>query len=127
MTTAFPALVPTSRRVTQGQYATKRFTSIAGTGTTRAYGSQPFNAALDLQFDNLSDPEAVLIAAAYDNARGEKDVLDLPAEVWQGMDADLKNRIVGSLLWRFAGQPSINSVRPGVSSISVRLSGQRDG
>jgi len=127
MTTAFPALVPTSRRVTQGQYATKRFTSIAGTGTTRAYGSQPFNAELALQFDNLSDTETLLIAEAYDNARGEKDDLSLPAEVWQGMDADLKNRLVGSLLWRFSGQPSISSVRPGVSSISVRLSGQRDG
>jgi hypothetical protein len=113
--------------VTQGQYATKRFTSIAGTGTTRAYGSQPFNAELALQFDNLSDTETLLIAEAYDNARGEKDDLSLPAEVWQGMDADLKNRLVGSLLWRFSGQPSISSVRPGVSSISVRLSGQRDG
>lgn len=113
--------------MTQGQYATKRFTSIAGTGTTRAYGSQPFNAELDLEFDNLSDSDALLIAQAYDDARGEKDDIDLPDEVWQGMTFELKTRLAGTFLWRFVGQPTISSVRPGVSSISVRLSGQRDG
>jgi len=127
MTTAFPALTPSARQVTQGQYAVKRFTSIAGTGTSRAYGSQPFNAELDLKFDNVSDLDALKISQAYNSARGSFDDLSLPEEIWGGMESDLKALLLGSYLWRFSQQPVIASVRPGVSSISVKLSGQRDG
>ena len=127
MTTAFPALTPSARQVTQGQYAVKRFTSIAGTGMSRAYGSQPFNAELDLKFDNVSDLDALKIYEEYNNARGTFDDLSLPEEIWGGMEPDLKTLLLGSYLWRFSQQPVIASVRPGVSSITVKLSGQRDG
>jgi len=127
MSTAFPALTPSSRQITQGQYATKRFTSIAGTGTTRAYSTKPFNAELALQFENLTDAQALSVATAYDQARGSKDDLTLPDAFWAGMSEELKILIAGTYLWRFAEQPRLTSVRPGVTSISVRLSGQRDG
>jgi len=127
MTTSFPAMRPTGRRVTQGQYPVKRFTTIAGTGTSRIYGSQPFNAALELEFDNISDNEANGIVAAYEEARGSFGALSLPDAIWDGMDLSLRVKLEGSYVWRFADQPEITSVRPGLSSMRVRLEGQRDG
>lgn len=127
MATSFPALAPSSRRVVQGQYATKRFTSIAGTGTTRVYGSQPFNASMELEFANVLDTDAQRIAAAYDAARGSYDALTLPSEVWQGLDSTLRTTLERDYSWRFGAAPTITSVSPGRSSLSVTLEGQRDG
>lgn len=125
--TTFPSLTPTSRRITQGQYAVKRFTSISGTGVTRAYGSKPFNSSLDLEFSNIPDSHALLVVNAYDSARGSKDPVELPSEVWAGMEESLWTKLKSDYIWRFADQPVITSVTPGTSSISVRLDGQRDG
>jgi hypothetical protein len=125
--TAFPPLTPTSRSVTQGQYAVKRFNSIAGTGTSRIYGSQPFNSQLSLQFDNITDENALLITEAYEAARGSSTVLDLPSTVWAGMADTLKVRLQRDYSWRFAEAPGITSSAPGFSSITVKLEGQRDG
>jgi hypothetical protein len=127
MATSFPAIQPTSRRVVQGQYAVKRFVSISGTGTTRAYGSQPFNALLELEFDNITDSAALQIVNAYEAARGNKGQLTLPIELWSGMDGDLRLKLERDYVWRFADQPQLTSVRPGLSSITVKLEGQRDG
>lgn len=125
--TNFPALAPTSRSVTQGQYAVKRFTSIAGTGTTRAYGSQPFGSTLELNFENVTDVLALSIADCYESARGSYDSLFLPLTVWKGMDDLLRERLQRDYTWRFSEQPRITSVRPGISSVTVRLEGMRDG
>jgi len=127
MATSFPAIQPTGRRVVQGQYAVKRFVSISGTGTTRAYGSQPFNASLELEFGNIADSAALQIVNAYEAAKGSKDQLTLPIELWSGMDNDLRLKLQRDYVWRFADQPQLTSVRPGLSSITVKLEGQRDG
>lgn len=125
--TTFPALTPSSRRVTQGQYAVKRFTSISGTGTTRAYGSQPFNAFLDLEFANIPDTDALAIVNCYEAARGSTQALNLPPQLWSGMDNTLVSRLQRDYSWRFAEQPQLTSGVPGISSMVVKLEGQRDG
>lgn len=125
--TIFPELAPTSRAVTQGQYAVKRFTSIAGTGTTRAYSSQPFGSALEMNFDNITDTAALSIVNCYENARGSYGEITIPSKVWDGMDRLLKERLERDYIWRFSEQPRITSVRPGISSVTVRLEGMRDG
>lgn len=123
----FPALTPTSRRITQGQYAVKRFTSISGTGVTRAYSSQPFNSLIELEFSNITDAAAIQIVQCYEQSRGSYAPLVLPNELWSGVRADLRSLLERDYTWRFADQPQISSVVPGVSTISVRLEGQRDG
>jgi len=127
MTTAFPTIAPSSRSVTLGQFPVKRFTTIAGTGATRAYGSQPFNASLSLQYDNITDTLALEIVEAHEAAYGSKNALALPPEVWDGMDLNLRVRLERDYTWRFAEPPQLTSVHPGISSIGVKLEGQRDG
>lgn len=125
--TIFPSLTPTSRRVTQGQYAVKRFTTISGTGTTRAYSSQPFNSALELSFDNIPDSSALAIVNCYESARGSYAPLTLPLPIWEGLDSNLRTKLERDYTWRFAEQPQLTSGPPGISSVSVKLEGHRDG
>lgn len=125
--TNFPALSPTSRSIKQGQYAVKRFSNISGTGTTRIYGSQPYGSTLEMEFSNILDSYALLIADCYENARGNYGQLLLPPSIWSGMDEDLRDRLQRDYIWRFSEPPSVISVRPGRSSVTVRLEGLRDG
>jgi hypothetical protein len=127
MTVNFPPLSPSSRQIKLGQYAVQRFISIAGTGTSRIYGSQPFNSTLELEFANVSDADTLLVIQAHEAARGSYDSLILPATLWEGLDSDMFVLLQRDYVWRFAEQPSITSVAPKTSSISVRLEGQRDG
>lgn len=123
----FPQLTPTSRRITQGEYAVKRFTAISGTGFTRAYGSQPFNSSIDLEFSNVNDTDALSVIRAYEACRGSYAALALPSSIWDGMEDSLRSALERDYTWRFSEQPVITSSVPGVSTITVRLDGQRDG
>jgi hypothetical protein len=127
VTIAFPALTPSSRQITLGQYAVQRFVSIAGTGASRIYGSQPFNSSLELEFANITDADVILIVQAYETARGSYEVLSLPLTIWEGVESEMQVLLQRDYVWRFGEQPSINSVAPNTSSVSVKLDGQRDG
>lgn len=120
MTTAFPALCPTRRSYTPGEYATKRFTSISGAGTTRLYGSRAFDAALDLEF-SLSDADAELVLQCWHASRGAAGELTLPDKVFEGASKGLQNQIPRYLTWRWAETPQVESVLPDRSRVRVRL------
>lgn len=129
MTTAFPNIKPSSRDIQPGQFPVKRFTTIAGTGFTRLYGSQPFNASIDLAFQNIGDAAVQSILDAFEAAYGATDDLALPELLWDGVSDRLRERLERDYLWRFAQQapPQVRSVRRGISTVSVRLEGHRDG
>ena len=120
MTTPFPAICPTSRTFTPGDYATKRFASISGAGTTRLYGSKPFDSTLDLQF-LLDDNDLKSVLSCWNDAYGPYDVLDLPDNVFTGTTDGVKDQIAGSLNWRWSERPSVQSVVPGRSRVTVKL------
>ena len=128
MTTPFPSIKPSSRDIQLGQYPVKRFTSIAGTGVTRLYGSQPFNPPVELVFQNINDEAVRALVTAYEEAYGATDDLALPDETWDGVSQPLRERLERDYIWRFAedSPPQIRSVQPGVSTLSLRLVGHRD-
>lgn len=123
---SFPAIRPTGRQLVPGQYPVKRFVSMSGTGTTRAYGTQPFNATIELDFANLTDNAVTEIVECYDQARGSTRALSLPEEIWSGSGGDLRFLIERDYSWRFSEPPRISPVVPGRSSVTVRLEGHRD-
>lgn len=127
MTTPFPAIAPTGRSYKLGSYPVKRFTSIAGTGVSRLYGSQPTSATLDLEYSNKGDAVASAITTAYETAQGSFGALTLPPEIWAGMDSVLQEQLQRDYTWRFSERPTIASVKAGVCTIQVNLEGQRDG
>ena len=129
MATAFPSITPTARRFTAPTWPTNTQRSQSGVITRRLWGSKPANATLSLQFSNVSDDEAATILAAYDDAKGSTDTLTLPFQIFSGMSNTLKGETDGSaasLQWSFAegSPPQVESVAPGISSVSVNLTGE---
>lgn len=123
MATSFGALKtcgPTRRTFTPGQFATKRFTSISGAGSTRLYGSKAFDATLQLDF-LLDDSDTCAFLKCWDNAKGTYDTLDLPDEFLAGSSPILDCGVPTYLNWRWAEAPSVESLLPGRSRVQVNL------
>lgn len=125
MATPYPSLCPTRRAWTPGEYPTRRFTAINGAGTTRLYGSRAFDATLNLEY-LLSDAELAELLECYNDARGTFDDLELPAETFVGLSADVQAEIPEYLTWRWADTPQIESVAAGRSRVRVNLVGTLD-
>ena len=122
---SFPAVSPTRRSFTPGEYQTKRFDSISGAGTTRLYGSKASNATLNLEF-LLDDTKTAAVLQSWHDSLGGAKILTLPATLFEGMDGP-ENQIPSYLNWRWNDMPSVESVVPGRSRIRVTLIATLDG
>lgn len=121
---AYPTLAPTTRNFDAGQYPFKTFSSLSGKEVRILYGSKRTGMTLDLAYDNITDATADDFVAHYDETKGGFTAFDLPAAAktgWAGatsaIDAASGNQ------WRYAEPPRITSVRPGISSVTVKLVG----
>ena len=121
----FPALRPTSRSFSAGDYPVKTFRAQSGAEVRILYGSKRSGMSIDLGYDNIEDAQADDFIAHYDEVKGITNTFTLPAELrvgWSGNQAALDATGTGNQ-WRYAEAPSITSVKPGVSSVRIRLIG----
>lgn len=127
MTTAFPALVPTSRAFDPGNYAVKAFQAINGVEHRLLYGSVRTQMTLQLQYENISDTDAASFMKHFDEMKGTFLGFFLLVA-----DTEVKGGYTGSSefdlnanggQWRYDAPPKMTSVRPGISSVSVTLRG----
>lgn len=91
------------------------------------YGSAPFNMTLDLTYDNITDAQADQFLTHYYEVQGTYQTFEIPSTAstfagWTG-GADNLNRASSGAVWRYSEPPQQQSVRPGVSTVSVRLIG----
>ena len=70
---AFPSIKPTSRSYTPGTYPSTNFESLDGTKTHIRYGNKRVNATLSLGFSNITDADAALILANYEDVNSDWD------------------------------------------------------
>ncbi len=111
---------PTKRTFNPGNYATKRYTSISGAGTTRLYGSKGFDASLQLSF-MLDDEDTCKVMQCWHDAKGTYDTLILPEEFFAGSNNLLDCGVPDYLNWRWAEAPSVESVLPNRSRVQINL------
>ncbi len=118
----FPALAPTSRDFSPGDWPTKRFNSQSGAEVRILYGSQRTNAKISLSYDNITDANAQLFLEDYDAQLGTLRTFALPAAAfsgWSGTSSKLD--APSGTKWRYEGEPSVKAIRPGRSSVTVNL------
>lgn len=123
MTTSFGELNtcgPTQRTFVPGQYATKRFTSISGAGTTRLYGSKAYDAQLRITLI-LNDSDTCTVLKCWDDAYGTYDTIELPDEFLVGSSPVLDCGVPDYLNWRWTEAPSVESILPGRSRVQINL------
>tara|TARA_B100000287_G_C20572490_1_gene757142 strand:+ start:847 stop:1290 length:444 start_codon:yes stop_codon:yes gene_type:complete len=129
----FPNLRPTSRSFSPGQYPSTEFESLDGTKTHLRFGNKRVNATLTLGFSNISDGEAGLILAHYDDVNSDWDYVRFSTENGAlgisdaGSGNFLTKEIIGDdgtgktrlgLKWRYSQPPRVTSVFPGRSNVS---------
>ena len=119
----FPSIKPSSRSYNPGEYPQTKFEAQNGVKTIMRYGKNRVNATLQLGFSNISDANAALILANYEDVNSNWDYVTFSsANGTVGVEStSLSNYLkeVGSgLKWRYSGPPSVTSTFKGLSNVS---------
>ena len=124
----FPAIKPSSRSYSPGNYPIREYQALSGTKWKRIMGNRRFGMKLELEFQNIDDSTAAQVLQHYDGEAGTFKRFALPASVFAGMDSGLQAQLTPptNVLWAYADAPSVQSVFPGVSTVSVKLVGEID-
>ena len=120
---SFPSIKPSSRSYNPGEYPQTKFEAQNGVKTIMRYGKNRVNATLQLGFSNISDANAALILANYEDVNSDWDYVTFSsANGTAGVGStNLSNyfKEVGSgLKWRYSGPPSVTSTFKGMSNVS---------
>lgn len=121
---AFPTLQPTGRNFNPGDYPVKTFKAQSGAEVRVLYGNQRTNMTLELNYDNITDANAGLFVTHFDEVQGTYQTFTVPSNVrtgWSGTSSSID--VTGSNAWRYSEAPRITAVRPGISSVQVKLVG----
>ena len=123
----FPDIAPSSRQYEPGNWAVRNYNSMSGAEIRLRYGDKRFNAKLTLQYQNIADTDADDFLAHYEEQFGTYKAFTLPGTVSQGVTAGwtgstyIPNQT--TMKFRYSGPPVVDSIRPGVSTVSVELTG----
>ena len=123
---AFPNLKPTARSFDSGDYPVKSFKSQNGTETRILYGSNRTNMKMSLTYSNIVDSDAALFLSHYhEETKGTFGTFSIPENTRIGWDAAKKYLGANDSgnYWRYDGPPQQTQVRPGISTVTVKLIG----
>ena len=119
---AFPSLTPTTRQFTPGDFPSKRFSAQSGAEVRILYGSRRVNATMRLAYNNVTDANVESFLDDYSDQLGTFRTFTLPPaafEGWSGVSSKID--APSGTRWRYDSEPQVQSVRPGISSVTVSL------
>ena len=120
---SFPSVRPSSRSYKPGEYPQTQFEAQNGAKTIMRYGKNRINATLTLGFSNISDADAALILANYEDVNSDWDYVTFNGGYATAGVTDtsllayLKESGSG-LKWRYSAPPSVTSSFKGKSNVS---------
>ena len=126
MTIDFPKIPPTSRSFTPGDYANTKFRAVSGAEFRIQYGSKPTGMKMQLQYANITDAQAEKFIKHFYQQSGTfksfvfVDAADGAKAGWAGTSNALGAEFYDSD-WRYEDPPQLQSVYPGVSTVTVNL------
>lgn len=129
----FPNAKATSRSYKPGKFPQIEFEALNGATTAIRYGYRAYNSELTLGFDNIPDYLAAEIIDHYEERMQTFADVVFPPGVdsgLAGLDANLTRQIQETdtgLKWRYAEPPQLQSVFPGVSTVTCKFIGYLDG
>lgn len=116
----FPALTPTTRIFSPGNYPQTYQQSIGGTGAGFRRGALSIGKTLTLTFEYVLETDVNAIKAHYFDSYGTYDIFNVSSTVWSGYvtpPVDLN----GNYLWRYVSQPVITDVTCDRFTVEVQL------
>lgn len=95
------------------------------------YGQKPYNAQLTLTFANIDDDDAARIVSHYEERMATfSNVTFSGANGLAGLGTALSVEVgefASGLKWRYAEPPQVESVYPGISTVTCTFTGYLDG
>jgi hypothetical protein len=119
----YPTLRPSDRNYTPGDWGIKKFNAASGAEIRLRYGDKRFGAKFALQYKNVPDANAALFLEHYNETLGTYRKFTLPTQVLAGWNGTNYIPNTSEMQFRYEGPPEVQSVRPGVSTVSVTLLG----
>lgn len=116
----FPSIKPSSRGFTPGVLPVNSFASVSGKETRVIMGDTMHGHSVSLDFQNLQEPAAKQITDHWYEQQGTALAFTLPADIWAGW-SQYSSAITAGQSWRYASQPKISAVSPGIMKVSVEL------
>tara|TARA_R100000951_G_scaffold39766_1_gene33517 strand:- start:4637 stop:5041 length:405 start_codon:yes stop_codon:yes gene_type:complete len=128
----FPNIKPSGRSYSPGSYPQTEFKSQNGTKTIVRYGNKRVDATLALTFSNITDIQAALILDNYETVNSEWNsvlfnTLNAAAGAGESLALYLTEKGGSGLRWRYASPPKVDSVYPGLSTVSCEFVAVLDG
>ena len=117
--TTFPALIPSSRTFTPGEYPATAFAGYSGAQNRVRHSNVFLSAQLRLTFLGLTQAQMLDIWNHYNGRRGEFRSFDLPAEIVSY--GSITDYVPGNYLWRYAGPGSVEDLPCGGHNVSLTL------
>jgi len=115
----FPAIAPSSRSFTPGEYPHAAFTALSGEQSRVRHSDAVVGGSIDLSFIRLTEEERSLIEQHYLGQQGEFLAFSLPPETFSGFDP--YEFLEGAGLWRYAEPPEIEDFCGPHHDVRVRL------
>ncbi len=103
----FPAIIPTTRLYTQGDFPSAIQASSSGATTGFRRGNRRINQTLQLTFDNLTETQVNLIRTHYDGQNGSFEIFYLSSSTWSGYTSP-PVALVSDFAWLYANPPTIS-------------------
>jgi len=123
MTTAFPALVPSGRSFNAGNFPVKTYAAQDGGEVRILYGSKRVGMTLQLTYQNIADANAEKFIDHFHEMKGTYNRFTIGTESRDGWGSDDKwlGAVEWGSQWRYAQSPQLQSVYPGISTVTVNL------
>ena len=120
---SFPSVRPSSRSYRPGEYPQTQFEAQNGAKTIMRYGKNRVNATLTLGFSNISDADAALILANYEDVNSDWDYVTFNGGYATAGVTDTSllaylKESGSNLKWRYSAPPSVTSTFKGTSNVS---------
>tara|TARA_A100001201_G_scaffold31041_1_gene33572 strand:+ start:5090 stop:5590 length:501 start_codon:yes stop_codon:yes gene_type:complete len=116
----FPALTPSARTFTAGNYPQTTQTALSGVTSGFRRGNRRINQTVSLSFIDLTETQLNLIKNHYIDRQGTFDYFFLSGEVWSGYGTP-PIALLDAYAWRYASAPTISDGIIGRWSVDVEL------
>jgi hypothetical protein len=115
----FPAIEPTSRALTFGDYPQLTYAAVSGGNVRFLQGTKRISQVLSLGYQYLSEAEAQQILDHYSGQEGTLLPFDLPSAVWAGYSTPPIDSV--DYEWRYTGPFEVAIPAPIQYNMTIEL------
>ena len=117
--TTFPALVPSSRVFTPGEYPATAFSGYSGAQGRVRHSNVFIAAQLRLSYIGLSESQMLQIWNHYASRQGSHEAFTLPVEAFSG--SDITDYVPATYRWIYSGPGQVEDLPCGGHNVSLTL------